>query len=229
MKNWFSLPLAALVVFISGCATKPQEPISLAADNPVKGVRVAIAMTELPKADTYFPGADCLLCLAAASVANSSLTTHTKTWTAEDLPMLKERAAVALRKRGAEVVLIDEPLKLAALPDATNKAPNLATKDFSSFKAKHSVDKLLVIEINQLGVERTYASYFPTSAPKAVLRGRGYLVNLATNAYEWYQSVSVLKSTDGNWDEPPKFPGVTNAYYQALELGKDGFVNPLGQ
>jgi hypothetical protein len=28
-------------------------------------------------------------------------------------------------------------------------------------------------------------------------------------------------SAQGEWDEPPKFPGLTTAYYQAIELAKD--------
>lgn len=85
----------------------------------------------------------------------------------------------------------------------------------------------MVFNITTLGISRTYADYFPTSDPKALLQGSGYLVNLSNNTYEWYLPVNVTKSTDGNWDEPPKFPGLTNAYFQALEIGKDSFLKPF--
>lgn len=73
------LALAATAVFLAGCATR-QMPVLLA-ENALGGSagRVGVVMTPLPKVDTYFPGASCLLCLAAASIANSSLTTHTQT------------------------------------------------------------------------------------------------------------------------------------------------------
>ena len=86
-----------------------------------------------------------------------------------------------------------------------------------------------MIEISELGFERTYAAYFPTGEPRAYLRGSGYMVNLANNTYDWYQPVEVRKGTDGKWDEPAAYPGLTNAYYQAIELGKDSYIKALAR
>ena len=86
-----------------------------------------------------------------------------------------------------------------------------------------------MIDITALGFTRTYSAYIPTSDPKALLRGAGYIVNLNNNTYEWYMPVIITKSADKNWDEPTKFPGLTNAYFHALELGKDRFFEPLGK
>jgi len=36
------------------------------------------------------------------------------------------------------------------------------------------------------------------------------------------------EGADGAWDEPPNFPGLTNAYFQALELGMEDFLRPFG-
>jgi hypothetical protein len=91
------------------------------------------------------------------------------------------------------------------------------------------VDRLLVIDITTLGVMRPYSAYVPTGAPRGILEGRGYLVNLSNNSYEWYQRVQVYRAADGQWDEPPKFPGLTNAYYQVIELGKDDFLKPFNR
>lgn len=229
MKARMGLGIAALVlVFLTGCATPPQTPVSLAPDTlATKTTRIGIAMTALPKVDTYLPGAGCLLCLAVASAANSSLTAHAKTLPYEDLPGLKDQAAEVIRKKGAQVVVIADDLNIETLPDFKGTGPNVAKKDFSSLKSKYNVDKLLVINVSTLGFIRTYASYVPTSDPKGVLTGTGYLVNLSNNTYEWYNPVNITKSSDGKWDEPPKFPGLTNAYFQALELGKDSFLKPL--
>ena len=229
MKHQITLALATLA-FLAGCAATPQMPISLTADTVAeKSGRIGVAMTPLPKVDTYFPGAGCLLCLATASLANSSLTTYTQKLAYEDLPQLKVQIADALRKKGADVVIIDEDIKLDAFPNASSKGPNVSKKDFSSLRGKYKVDRLLLISIGVLGVERTYSAYIPTSDPKVVLRGTGYLVNLSSQAYEWYQPVNVQKSSDGPWNEPPKFPGLTNAYFQAIELGKDAFMQPFAR
>ena len=151
--------------------------------------------------------------------------------TATSWPIDKKLPEVAdlIRKRGGTPTVIAEELKLDALPDAQAKGANIAAKDFSALKKRYDVDKLLVINITALGVERGYSAYVPTGPPNGILQGEAYLVNLSSNAYEWFHRVRVVRGADGgNWDEPPKFPGLTNAYFQALETGKDEFKRPLG-
>lgn len=84
-----------------------------------------------------------------------------------------------------------------------------------------------MIDITGLGIHRTYASYIPSSDPRATVTGASYIVNLNNNTYEWYLPLAIMKSSDNKWDEPPKFPGLTNAYFQALEIAKDSIVKPL--
>ena len=218
---------ATCLLLLVGCATKPQLPVPLASRTfAAPSNRIGVVMTKLPVVDTQFPGAGCLLCMAAASVANNELTTYTKTLPLEDLVQVNRMVSDVLKKKGATVTMIDT-LDLAALPDSSNKEPNFARKDFSALKARHNIDKLLVIAINMVGVERNYAAYIPTGDPKAKVAGQAYIVNLNDNALEWFMPIDVVKSSDAKWDEPPKFPGLTNAYFQVLELAKDSIVTPL--
>lgn len=228
MKIRIGLTVAVLGILLSGCASVPQAPVQLAPNALASTAgRVGVVMKALPTVDTHLLGADCLLCIAAASIANSALTTHTRTLPYEDLPKLKNDVADLMRKKGINVTVIAENLDIDALSDFNGKGPNIAKKDFSPLQKKYNIDKLAVIDIRKMGMLRTYSSYFPTSDPKAVLQGVGYIVNLSNNTYEWYLPVNVTKSADKNWDEPPKFPGLTNAYFQALELGKDKFLQPF--
>jgi len=230
MKTAFATALLAVVALLGGCAGTPQVPLPVSKDfTASKTTRVGVAMTPLPTVDTYLPGADCLLCMAAASVMNSSLTAHMKTLPHEDLPQLKAEIAALLHGKGLTATVVEEPVDVKALPGFGSKKPNFAAKDFSSLKAKFNVDKLVVIDINALGAWRTYSAYVPTSDPKAVLQGTGYIVDLSNNALEWYLRVNILKSAEQSWDEPPKFPGLTNAYFQVLEIGKDTFKQPFEQ
>lgn len=226
VRSIFTIILLSLI--LGGCATTPQSPVYLSKEaTRFDQARIGVAMTSIPKVDILYPGADCLLCLGAASIMNASLATHTQTLPIEGLPNLKNDLADLLRQKGAEVVVIDNDLNLEKLPDARNKGENLASKDFSSLKEKYNLDKLLVISINHLGVIRQYAGYIPTSAPMARISGSGSLINLSTNSYEWYLPLEVLRDSDGSWDEPPTYPGVTSAYFQALEIGKDNLLKPF--
>jgi hypothetical protein len=220
----FAIVLACLAIFLSGCATPPQQPIQMDL-HALKSGRIGVAMTHLPKVDTYLPGTGCLLCMAAAAATNSTLTTHAQTLPYEDLPKIKNAIADLMRKKGMEVTVIEEDIDLEALGDFGSPGQNVARKDFSSVRKKYNIEKLVVININALGFIRTYSSYFPTSEPKGYLRGAGYMVNLSNNTYEWYLPVEITRSADRNWDEPPKYPGLTNVYFQVLEIGKDTFLS----
>ena len=217
----------AFALALGGCATVSQAPVAFSPHaTTVEGKpgRIGIAMTAMPKVGTELPGANCLLCLAAASLANSSLSNYSKTLPYEDLGRLKEDAAELLRGKGLDVVVIPEALNIAALPKNKTKAPNATPRDFSSLKVKYGIDELLVFQVDSVGFVRPYAAYVPTGEPKGTVSGLGYMVDLGSNRYDWYQPVSVAKSADGKWDEPPSFPGLTNAYFQAVALGHDAFL-----
>ncbi|MDF2447260.1 MAG: hypothetical protein K0S46_2496 [Moraxellaceae bacterium] len=229
MKIRFAAALVAAAAFLSGCAVTPQQPIAFAPaklkEAPAR--QVGVVMTKLPKVDTAFPGAGCLLCYAAAATANGSLTRHTASLTHEDLPQLKTMVVDQLTRDGVAAKAIDEELDVAKLPKAKVKGPNLAKRDFTQLKEKYGVDQLLVIELQTIGFVRNYSAYVPLSDPKATFAGSGYMVDLNDNSLQWYREVLIQKAADGAWDEPPAFPGLTNAYYQALELGKDDILTAL--
>jgi len=232
MKLRVGLLAAVAAAFLAGCATTtPQAPVSLRFGLFAEpGLRVGVAMSKLPKVDTRFPGAeDWPLSLAAATVANSALTAHTRTLPADDLAHLKGEIAEALKLRGQVPVVIDEPIAVNELPKAKGDVRNGAARDFSSLQSKYKLDKLLVVEWTEAGISRPYSSYVPTGEPKGIVSGMSYIVNLKDNSYEWYLPVSQQKSAHGNWDEAPGFPGLSNAFYQAIEAAHDAILQPLAR
>lgn len=228
MKRLLTLSLVVSAAILAGCAAPPQQPVQLAPSTvTAKTVRIGVAMAALPKVDTHLPGADCLLCYAAAAMMNHSLTKHVVTLPPEGLPTIKAEIAQAITSKGGTAVVIPEDIKVDDLPKFSAQGSNLAGKDYTTLRQKYQVDKLVVISVSTLGAERLYSSYIPTSDPKGVFRGVGYMVDLTSNAYDWYLPVDVLKSSDGPWDEAPKFPGITNAYFQALDAGKESLLTPF--
>jgi hypothetical protein len=215
------------VAAMSGCATVVQKPIEMApAVLSANAGRVGVAVAALPKVDTTFPGAGCLLCLAVASAANSALTDHTRTLPYEDLPELKKQIAAAVSAKGATPVVIEGDFKIADLPAFSGAAEGFAQRDFRPLAAKHSIDRLIYVQLNVVGIWRNYASYVPTGDPFATVKGMAYMVDLKTNALQWYAPIDITKGA-AKWDQPPKYPDLTNAYYQAVELTKDAVLKPL--
>ncbi len=232
------LILATLLAaaLLAGCAAPPQPPVDIGAEyftpGKAKTSRVGVVMADLPKPDTAFPGADCLLCIALANGVHSKLSAEVQTFSTAELKPLPADLVAALKARGQDAVLIDDgPLDIVALPNlpSSSDGTNKARKDFSSFKTKHGVDRLLVVHISSLGVWRSYSAYIPTALPKAVLNGTVSLVDLNTNTLDWYLPLALSREADGAWDEPPKYPGLSNAYYQVLESAIDMIKKPLAK
>lgn len=220
---------------LAGCAGPPQAPVAIGADyftpGKAKTSRVGVVMADLPKPDTAFPGADCLLCIAVASGVHRQLSAEVQTFSTAELKPLPADLVAALKARGQDAVLIEGPLDIAALPNLPSSADsaNKARKDFSSFKTKYGIDRLLVVHISSLGVWRSYSAYIPTAVPKAVLNGTVSLIDLNSHVLDWYLPLTLSREADGAWDEPPTFPGLSNAYYQVLETSLDMIKKPLAQ
>lgn len=216
----YLLVLVSLV--LSGCASVPQGPLPIQSSAlSAQAGQVGVMMTPIPKPNVNLPGAGCLLCIAVASAVNSTLSRHAETLPLEDLPKLGEQVAEAIRKRGANAIVLKEVPDITKLDTFRSDTPNMAREDFRPLRDRLKVERLVVIQVDLVGFERSYSAYVPTSDPKAAFRGRAYMVNLSTNMLEWFLPVNVLKSADGRWDEPTAFPGLTNAYFQALELGRE--------
>lgn len=231
MKLIRKLLLVISAIAVSACATRQQPPLDFSKDSLTspQNQTVGIYVTYPNKADTYLDGANCLLCMATASIANQSLTAHTQTLSLSDLNSLKQDLLKRLQLNNTQVTLIDKKIDLSSLEKFSTDKPNYAHLDYRPLKNNLKVNKLLVIEVTRIGFQRNYADYVPTSAPKAHLAGVGYIVDLSTNAYNWYQSNKESKSAGKQWDEPPSFPGLTNAYYEVIEQYKDHVLNAFNK
>lgn len=224
-RAWLVAALAALLV---GCAAPRQSPVVLPQDfHSRSNGTIAVAMTEVPTPDTAFPGADCLLCLATASMMNRSLTDAVRQWPTDDLKVLAEEAAALLRASGHTVVVLADPVKLDSLPDRSGAEEGFSRKDFSSLRVRTPMDRLLLIDVRSIGAHRQYSAYIATGPAIARVEGQAYLVDLNTHKFDWFEPFTVGRTAQGSWDEPPRYPGLANAYFTAIEESKDTVKRPL--
>ena len=108
-------PLLAAVQLL-GCASSPQLPVSFT-DNALSG-RVGVVMTALPKVDTSFPGASCLLCLAAAVSACGGIEVGPSLTRSDLIGTWKDGSGGALRFYANHHVEVDR-LDLTQAPTTT--------------------------------------------------------------------------------------------------------------
>jgi hypothetical protein len=224
MKFHQSMAVVAAAALLVACATKPQGPVALTASTlQGNSGHVGVILAE-PQRDLYLPGASCLLCLGVAVAANGTLNSYAKTLKDDEIVQVKDELVAALRKKGLDAAAVDGVVDLNKLPDL-KLGDGMSRHDFASYAKRF--DRVVVVEITQAGIERPYASYIPTGDAKAVLRGSAYMVDIKSNKLEWFEPLAITKGSDAKWDEPPTFPGLTNAYYQAIEAGKEQIEKPF--
>jgi hypothetical protein len=221
-----------LAALLAGCAVPVQKQVDLPpgflAAAKAKGGRIGVVMAELPKPDTQFPGAYCLLCVGVANMAHSELNKEVQSFSTAELRPLPGDLVALLQKQGLDAVLINDVVNVKALPDLGAPDPvNKSRKSFAALKDKYKLDRLLLVNFSALGVWRSYSAYVPTDPPRAVLNGEASLIDLSTHGYQWYLPLALSRAAEGAWDEPPKFPGLTNAYFQVLETGMDVIKQPF--
>lgn len=207
---------------LSGCVTTPQEPISLQAgfyDKPERTVGVYVH--ELPKPTTTLVGAGCLLCIALAKSNNSELSTHLEAIELSELDDLAQQIADRISRQGLEVRIIDGPVDREALPDFKAGEGNFPRKDYRELRETLAVESAVFVFLDKLGAFRPYNGYIPTSDPVGYVGGEVFIVDLDSNAYQAYEPIDIQVAVDGEWKEPPAYPGVTSAFYQAVEETRD--------
>lgn len=222
--------VVAAGLLLAGCATPPQAPINLSpAAMSDTSSKVAVMMSPVPKPDTSFPGANCLLCVAAASAMHSGMTDEVRSWPTEDISSYGKGLADRLGQRNLKVDLHNTPLDLEKLPELKSDTPNKARRNFALLKTQLGADRLLMINVKFVGVTRPFSAYFPAGEPQAIISGEAYMVNLNDNALEWFEPFQVVRRAEGKWDEPPKYPGLANAFFQAIEGARDQISKPFAK
>lgn len=215
-------------LFFVGCASiPPQHPVAFSKNLAQADNTIAISIGEVPSVAITYPGADCLLCIGVAAVANSGVSGEVKKLNSDDLKPLGAQLISALEESGHAVKVLDKDFKVKKLKKFESTEANAARKDYRSLKDELQASHLLVMNFEYVGVKRDYASYVPTGEPYAIVHGLAYLINLTSNVYEWYLPIQQRHSPGQEWNEPPSYPGVINAYYQAVETTKEQVLSAI--
>ena len=224
MKIVLKVCLCFTLLVSIGCVSI-QEPIAVEDGLYQDADRLLVVMEQIPQATTHFPGADCLLCLLTAEGLHMTLGEHVETLKAEEFKVIESQIAAKLRENGLDVVISDEPVTVRDLPRAPSSGENMSSRDFTNLAAEHEASHVLVISVNLIGISRAFASYIPTEEPVARVRGFGYLVDVRDGTFDWYQPFDVAQGVEGEWDQPPDFPKLTNAFYQVLAKAQDEILS----
>ncbi len=211
-----ALPLLCLAL-LTGCATpQPPVPMDQAFWNE-KQERIGVAYTQVPAPTVLLTGQQGLLDYAVNNGMASGLRAKVETWDASSLRELPQQVSAVLQEKGYTVVKLDEPINVEALKKVSSEKTGFTARDFQPFKAQKQIDKLVLFSFASVGTTRSYYSVAPTSVPVAQVVVTTYVIDLDDNRMLYFQPKVFSRAADGEWDEAPEFPNLTNAFYQALD------------
>jgi len=221
------LAILSIFVFLSGCSTVVQKPVSFSPSSiQNSAVVIGVVQTKIPEFSVAFPGADCLLCIAIAKAAHDKLRDHSNTLSTNDLVPLQDDLIKKMTAKGFSVKKIDQNIDLSKLNKNADVKEGFSRYDFSSY-SKQGINMLLVINLKEVGFKRAYQNYIPAEPMKSQVVAEGFLVNTSDNKFVWYQDFKLSKGVVGEWDIEPKFPQLTNSYFSLIEEFKDSFISSL--
>lgn len=229
MKFKYLLFVLGFSIFFVGCSSSPKQTnLSIPKQFYKEGgekIGLEFNIPDIPKLHIY--GASCLLCYAAASAANSSLSSYAKKIDISEVGSFKDTITKQIEGNGKSVILVDEVSDISDLPKLKPKQLGVAEHDHRALKEKLKVDYLLVFQIDQIGFYRPYTNYIPTGNPVGYIAGLIYMVDLESNEYKMYEKIDYKIPAKGEWKEPPNYPGLTNSVYEAIEQFKERSISIL--
>lgn len=212
---------------MSGCATVKQERIDFSKSNiSLNNPKIAVVQTPIPDITVNFPGADCLLCIGVAVAVHSDFRSYASKVSTVELNDIRQKIIAKMNQQGLNVSNSSLMIDVKKLENVNEKKLGFAFKDFSKINA-NGYGKLVIIDIKEIGFKRSYQSYVPLEPMKTNLVAEVYMVNIADNKLEWFNSVSLSKSTSGDWNNKPNYPEITNAYYSMIEEFKDSIIETI--
>jgi hypothetical protein len=216
--------LLLTAAWLTGCAS-PQLPIAL--EDTLWSERdkiIGVAVVELPKPTVQLTGNQGLLDVAINTGLAAGLRNKVETWELAGMETVPQQLADELSARGYKAKVLP-PLKLSEFKESGAKL-GYAKRDFTPLRQQH-VDKLILITLNVAGTQRSYYSIVPTSDPLTQVGGLTQIIDLTDNRLAFYQPFSAVRAADGEWDEGPDYPNLTNAFYQALDESEQSILAPF--
>jgi len=219
-----------LVSLLSACAVSPM--VQLKPEFWTQTDRtLVVAIATLPDTAAHKVGAQGLLDIAINNAMADDLSKALKTITLNDsYGQARSEVVKRLQEKGIKSSFTEKMIEAGTLQDfsSDDKSRSYAAKDFRPLKADFGgADRLLLFTVTQVGTQRSYYGFIPTSGPTAVLRAKGEMIDLQTNEVLWRDQTVHTAVVADPWDQPPEFKNINAAVQKVIEAARRAMVDKL--
>ncbi|WP_413616563.1 hypothetical protein MRB56_11305 [Halomonas cupida] len=187
--------------------------------------RIGIATSVITQPVLYKTGNQELRDRMISSGMTSGLLEVMQAWDSQQaLKELPQTLAASLEEQGYDTVVIPEPLKEDDFAEAASRQDGYEYLDLEPLKTRYQIDKLVWVYIGAHGLSRKYYRFIPISEPKAIVNYLSLVIDLDDNRYLLYQPGSVEQVAEGEWDQPPLYPRLAEAYSKAIEQARQDIL-----
>jgi hypothetical protein len=219
MRQGGALVYVMAVVALLGAGCQKAIPLQ-SSFWQAKESRIAVALTPVPDPDVYQEGRETegLVALLINETLRAQMRTFLRTVELTAFEASSERFVQKLQDRGLTARRLDRPLDLERFAKFSGSGDAVLDRDVRSLAEAEKADYLLLLTVDAWGTARKYVLGVPIGPPKAMVRGRGRLVNLRTNELVWQSFMTPedsIVAVDGEWDQPPAYPNLASAVRKA--------------
>lgn len=218
MKSIYMMTVAGVLGLLTACAAPDVQLDQTFWQNHKQ--KIDVAQAKLPKATLYQQGQQGLLDVVVSGVVSNKFDNYLKTVDVKQISSLSPEFTKALKARGIPAEVYSQPINLSNLNSSGKDAKGYATKNFTALSGRLNADKILLVDVQQLGALRNYYGPIPLGAPKAVCKLEGQLIELKTNKILWRYTSSVTVPVTGEWDQAPNYPNFNTAIEKAMQVAK---------
>jgi len=216
----FALFLAC-VVALAGCGGSKQYRVK--AQDEIwteKEDVIGVVLTAPDKFGFYAEGTATNLDITIINGLMRKLRAHLASLDTAEVFALDKRAQEKLKEHDLRVVRHEGKIDFDDLKNFTppDKEVEYSLTDLRPLKEEYGYDKILLINFTdyKFGISRPYDGFTATGDPYASLVGIAQIVDLESNRLLWYYVFDISKFVEGDWDQPPEYPGLTQAIYDAV-------------
>lgn len=223
------LPIAIVASLVAACAHRAEVVAPQPSLWNDKAAVIGVALAPSLVASTYKAGAQGLLDIAINSAVASSLTDHLEKFDARCFQQAQFTMIEKLRARGLNVKAVStliDPKKYPEVEKASAKA-RIASHNYTALMHSEGIDRLLLLQLDQIGTSRSYYAFVPTGAPVAIAKASGQMIDLKTGTLLWGSSSLRNQAIATPWDEPPGYPHIDAAIVEAITAAGNAIISDL--